>query len=264
MADVWTVDTIDAIVRLDPVSATVQPDGEVTLTANVVDAGDDAVFEYRFHTDGAFGSLKNDLHTGNDITASSPVITYVAGSDEGTDTVTVDVYEVKLSERVSVGDASASVEVTKDCDAQQPQAADVQVVVHVVPYDADTETRYVYMYYLFEAVPDITAYDLVVDTHGEYPIGLSTGTTRITPFVNTGQALRYYFTVDLLQKKRSTLFGEIGAGLQADDLVYIAGDPSQVVHTSDPDSVDDYDTWFAEAMRRYRAADVSFVPVCEP
>jgi hypothetical protein len=39
-------------------------------------------------------------------------------------------------------------------------------------------------------------------------------------------------------------------------------DELDALHDDGGSSIPDYDAWYAEAMRRYRAADVTFVPVC--
>ena len=80
MADVWAVDAADAVVRLDPKESTVAVGELVTLTANVVDAGADEVFEYRYSTPGNHGTLSTALETGNSLESSVQFVTYDAKS----------------------------------------------------------------------------------------------------------------------------------------------------------------------------------------
>ncbi|MEZ4268500.1 MAG: hypothetical protein R3F39_19215 [Myxococcota bacterium] len=109
-ADVWTVDVADATVRLDPKESTVEVDDLVTLTAKVVDGGEDSVFEYRFTTAGKAGTIQSALHSGTDVTSSDPFITYVA-RNPGTETIKVDVHEIRLNARPYVGSATVTVTV---------------------------------------------------------------------------------------------------------------------------------------------------------
>jgi len=93
-ADGWTVDVTSANVRFDPPEAEVYPESSVRLDVRVIDAGEDAVFEYVFSTNGVLGELSDELHRGDVVTSSQPWIRYDAGEDEGTEVVLVEVYEV--------------------------------------------------------------------------------------------------------------------------------------------------------------------------
>lgn len=111
-ANVWTVDIADTRVRLDPPAGSVAFDGRLLLTTHIPSAGEDAAFEYRYSTPGNFGALDDGLHQGIAFTTTSATVTYVAGSEAGTDEVRVEVFAIRLSERDPVGEATATVEVT--------------------------------------------------------------------------------------------------------------------------------------------------------
>ncbi len=108
--DVWDILVSDANVRLDPVAATIPPGDFVTLTANVVGAGEDDVFEYRFTTAGAHGILQSALARGTDVTSSAPFVTYDATS-VGEETVKVTVFLVDGAAREELGSAEATITV---------------------------------------------------------------------------------------------------------------------------------------------------------
>ena len=122
--DVWDIVVSNANVRLDPVESTIPPGDFVTFTANVVDGGEDDVYEYRYQTTGTFGTLQSALQRGNDITSSSEFVTYDA-REPGTEEVTVTVLLVQGSERVQIGRATATVTVAGNGVRITPEAPEV-------------------------------------------------------------------------------------------------------------------------------------------
>ncbi len=122
--DVWDIVVSDANVRLDPVESTIPPGDFVTLTANVVDGGEDDVYEYRYQTTGKFGTLQSALQRGNDITSSVEFVTYDA-REPGTEEVTVTVLLVQGSERVQIGRATATITVAGSGVRITPEAPEV-------------------------------------------------------------------------------------------------------------------------------------------
>ncbi|MCB9786883.1 MAG: hypothetical protein H6744_09340 [Deltaproteobacteria bacterium] len=110
VGEIWTVDVADATVRLEPRESTIAPGELATLTVKVLEAGEGAVFEYRFHTKGTAGDLQGTTSGGLDVTTSTPAITYDAKAP-GEDVIVVDVHQIDLAERPYVGSAEATVTV---------------------------------------------------------------------------------------------------------------------------------------------------------
>jgi hypothetical protein len=151
-----------------------------------------------------------------------------------------------------------------DCAEYEPQPSSASSAVYRQEYDADTETWFTYVYYRFQAVPNVTSFDMVVDRNGEFPVGLFDGTRRLTPWRGLSGSRPYtYLTKADVQDDMTFLWSEIGAGLADDDLIYVTMDTFGPIHFDGGDSLPDWEAWHTEAMRRYAAATVEFVPVCE-
>lgn len=129
IAEAWQVDVVRSSVRLDPEQASIEPRGIVDLTASVTDAPDGTPFEYRFSTPGNVGQIRNATDTGTQITSSQPLIVYEAGSDEGSDTVTVEVFALAGpggAEREKVGEATSMIEVEHSAVQVEPGFKEVE------------------------------------------------------------------------------------------------------------------------------------------
>jgi len=136
-AETWTVDVADGVVRLEPATTTLAPGDVVTLKAHVVDAGEGAVFEYRYSTAGVAGKLQGANAGGTAVTSSVDAITYDA-VEPGEDVVTVDVYQIDLSARPYVGTAEATVVVEGSGLVVTPASPEV------APYGTETLTATLY------------------------------------------------------------------------------------------------------------------------
>ncbi|MCB9682627.1 MAG: hypothetical protein H6733_14270 [Alphaproteobacteria bacterium] len=260
-ANEWTVDVTDANVRFDPPEATVYPESSVRLTVNVIDAGDDAVFEYRFATPGAFGTLANDLHRGPEVTSSQPWIDYEAGADEGTDTVTVEVYEVRLSDRVKVGEASASVEVDDNCATATPQTAVYERVdTHFTCFD-DSACDKSYFLWRFRAVEGVFQYIADIDTHGNDFNGVTTGQRTLNRYADTGQPYRYYHDERSLEIYKPGLFD--ARGIAAGERLYLPAELLEIF-TDVPENAANYAENRATWDSMFSQVDVRITPVCPP
>jgi PASTA domain len=116
IADVWDIEVTPPDVRLTPQTSTISSIGEVTLTASVPSAsgsvGEDPVYAYHWKNTGTCGHLSDGVgHHGQEFDSSADHVLYSADSVEGTDTVTVDVYQVPLDggQRILLGTATATV-----------------------------------------------------------------------------------------------------------------------------------------------------------
>ncbi len=110
-ANIWFIDSIDGKVSFTPPENKLTVYESVTLTADVVDAGNDAVFEYRFSTAGNFGEIFSGSESGTSIISSSPFVAYSA-ERPGTETINVAVFRIANTERIAVGEASATVKIS--------------------------------------------------------------------------------------------------------------------------------------------------------
>ncbi len=129
IAEAWQVDVVRSAVRLDPEQASIEPRDIVELTVAVTDAPAGTPFEYRYSTPGSAGQIRNATQTGTQITSSQPTIIYEAGSDEGNDTVTVEVFALAGpggADREKVGEATSMIEVKHSAVQVEPGFREVE------------------------------------------------------------------------------------------------------------------------------------------
>ena len=107
-AEQWDVTVTAANLTLTPARMQILPGEYAPFTVTVQDAGDRA-FEYRWSCDA--GQLRDDLgHAGQAITTSRATVEYHA-QGEGEDVAAVEVYEIRGTDRVYLGEVSAPVDV---------------------------------------------------------------------------------------------------------------------------------------------------------
>ncbi|MBI5833488.1 MAG: hypothetical protein HZB16_14410 [Armatimonadetes bacterium] len=129
LADVWTVEATKPRVILTPPETTIDKLGLVGLSARVPESergeGEAPAFEYRWANTGRAGTLTDTAgHSGQSFVSSKRDVAYSADLDKyDTDTVTVQVYEIKGSARELVGQATATVTVGAQQVEIDPAAA---------------------------------------------------------------------------------------------------------------------------------------------
>jgi hypothetical protein len=257
-ADAWELDVTAATVRFDPASYEVNPNTTARLNVNVIDASDDAVFEYRFRVDSALGTLANGITTGSSVTFSQPWIDFQAGEDEGTAEVVVEVYEVRLSERVKVGEASAQVEVTDGCGAATPQTA--RYSFERVPYDCSlVYCSGAHFIYSFRAVEGAMGYQATIANFGHDYSGVSDGTRNLTLYIDDGRPYAHYYDARLLERENNGLF--LQRGIAEGELLYI---PFAAGWSDDgnPETNYTYETLIPQVTPWFEGASVTIVPIC--
>lgn len=110
----WTIISTNSKVKLNPSSAKIKPLENKAFTAEVIDASESAALTYKWTCTGSFGGISDGIHTGTSFESSQKTVQYVASVDkEGTDTITVEAFEIKGQDRLSVGKATATVKVAK-------------------------------------------------------------------------------------------------------------------------------------------------------
>ena len=116
-ADIWTVDVLPPNVTLEPAEHEFCLGWTWPLVASVPaatgSAGDAPAFVYHWSTTGTRGFLFDDIgHEGTAFDSSLNQVSYRATStEEGTDTVTVEVFQIAGSDRIPVGSASSEMHV---------------------------------------------------------------------------------------------------------------------------------------------------------
>lgn len=116
-ADIWTVDVIPPNVSLEPAYHEFCYGWtwplEATVPAATGSVGDTPAFAYHWSTTGTYGELYDDIgHEGAEFESSQNTVSYRATStEEGTDTVTVEVYQIDGSDRIPIGSASSEMHV---------------------------------------------------------------------------------------------------------------------------------------------------------
>ena len=108
----WTVVSTNSKVRLNPSSAELKPLENKAFTAEVIDAPESAALTYKWTCTASFGGISDGIHTGPSFESSQKTVQYVASVDKaGTDTITVEAFEIKGQDRLSLGKATATVKV---------------------------------------------------------------------------------------------------------------------------------------------------------
>ncbi len=259
-ADRWTVDVTESTVRIEPREPKATPDTRVRLTVNVLDAGDDVAFEYRFSTGGVFGSLDTGIEQGISVTTSQNWVDYVAGSEEGSDEVTVQVYEIRLSDRVSVGSRSVTVKVEDVCDPTIKQRATFTWIEDTFTCFEDDLCSKGWPVWSFRAVKGAYNYVAEINTHGESIGEWKTGTRTLVLWSNQGQPYRYYYT-------------KLLAGNHLESMLALRGpmDDTELLHvTSELFQVGTHIEGNMEIFRRqadrwrdvHAASEMELTPVC--
>lgn len=122
VADRWELKVTDPQVTILPLAAFVQANAQVdTIRVNVDDDTggevDGSAYAYHWTCSGGFGNIVNPVHptdTDNDFETHSDWVSYDAGAAAGLDSVFVDVYKTLGSQRIFVGRAASSVQVSVD------------------------------------------------------------------------------------------------------------------------------------------------------
>ncbi|MCC6351227.1 MAG: hypothetical protein IT202_01810, partial [Fimbriimonadaceae bacterium] len=102
-----TVDVRIARMAISPMVVAIKPGESMGLEVFVTPAlPENEVFEYKWVTHGTAGSFNGELEK-----VGPREVTYVAGSSEGTDKVTVQLFRLDRAKRIFIGQASADVKV---------------------------------------------------------------------------------------------------------------------------------------------------------
>ncbi len=259
-ADRWTVDVTESTVRIEPREPKATTETRVRLTVNVLDAGDDVAFEYRFSTGGVFGSLDTGIEQGINVTTSQNWVDYVAGTEEGSDDVTVQVYEIRLSDRVAVGSRTVTVKVEDVCDPTISQRATFTWVEDTFTCFEDNLCSKAWPVWSFRAVKGAYSYVAEIDTHGD---GIGEWTTRSRTLViwaNLGQPYRYYYTKLLAENHQGAMLALRGP-MGDTELIHITSELSQI-NTHVESSMEIFrrqaDTW----REIHTRSEMVLTPVC--
>ncbi|NLI00164.1 MAG: hypothetical protein GX446_11825 [Chthonomonadales bacterium] len=114
-ADVWDVTVNQSKAKLTPATSHIMVGERVALHAALPDATggtNPPVLAYHWKCTGTVGRLTDGMHTGSEFDSSSADATFEStGNREGTDTVTVEIFERTGGQSVSQGTASATVSV---------------------------------------------------------------------------------------------------------------------------------------------------------
>ncbi|TVQ90715.1 MAG: hypothetical protein EA397_11590 [Deltaproteobacteria bacterium] len=221
-ADVWTVDVTDARVNLEPREHEIFLHERHRLEVYVPGADDDAVFEYRFSTPGARGTLQSHtLVEGTEVTSSEPWVTFLAGDRAGTESVSVEVYEVRLSERIAVGQATASVQITDRCeDIDVWVARKEEYWYHYRCFTDEEQCSRYSLVYRFPRVEDVWVYYAHVDTGSLSAYPFADHTYTLTRFATVGTPRSNWHDVETLEGNLPRLAAAI-SDLREGELLYV-------------------------------------------
>lgn len=240
--DLWTVDAIGTQVRLSPPTNTVKPGDNVRLTATTPDVGDDVPKAYRYTLDaGNLGTLRNDRGSGKSIDSSENFIFFDAGDGEGTATIKVEVFQIDLSNRIPLGEATATVTIEEGCKFgdEDKQTVTVQKFVGIQEgggFGGD-DAAVAYWYFVWELEPGVTAYDMTFragpagDLFGNSTIHRDGNTVTLRPVQPLGQYDLRYSTAESLPRREADVFAEAVA-LSDTQAIYILSDDSQPLNAA--------------------------------
>jgi hypothetical protein len=144
---VATLKIVNDKAMISPADTSIVPGGHETFVVTIKDAQSGSRYLYKWSTSGAAGKLNVD----SELTGRGAV-DYTAGSANGSDTVTVDVYENGTSGPVHIGSASATVTVS---DQPTVVPGTFKAIVNTVG-----EREYVSAVVTFSPVPGAKSYTL--------------------------------------------------------------------------------------------------------
>jgi len=126
-ADIWTVDSTGVKITLTPIKSKIKVGEFVPFKANVIDAGSELNFEYRFKTNGDFGKLQGLYESGNEVTSSTPFVTYDA-QKAGLEYIEVEVLQIVegLKKREPVGRTTATVKIIDGTVTIEPGISEIE------------------------------------------------------------------------------------------------------------------------------------------
>jgi len=113
-AESWKITSTRSKVRLSPELADIDRLQTQVFTAIVPDATDsDAIIVYHWKNSALHGGIRDNQHSTAEFDSSENVVTYFPSipASPGVDTITVEAFEVRGQNRVSLGTATAKVEV---------------------------------------------------------------------------------------------------------------------------------------------------------
>ncbi len=115
-ASSWTIISDRSKVKLSPPLANLDSTGSQVFRATIPDASDDnTVLAYHWNCTAQHGGIRDNFHSSADFDSSEPMVTYFPKIplSPGEDTITVEAFEVRGQNRISLGKASAKVTVTE-------------------------------------------------------------------------------------------------------------------------------------------------------
>ncbi|MCC6625091.1 MAG: hypothetical protein IT385_27845 [Deltaproteobacteria bacterium] len=270
--DRWTVDAIDSQVRLSPPSSTVEPGDNVRLTATTPDVGDDVPKAYRYTINpGNLGDLRNDRGSGKSIDSSENFIFFDAGDAPGTVTVKVEVFQIDLSNRIPLGEATATVTIEEGCEfgEEDKQTVVVQEFVGISEgggFGGD-DAAVAYWYFVWNLEPGVAPYEMTFragpagDLFGSSTIHQDGKTITVRPVQPLGQYDLRYSTAASLPNREAAVFADAVA-LSDTQAIYILNDHSQPLNANH-DQLDDFYTRVEEIGVKHRGTGAEIVPACE-
>lgn len=258
--DVWTVDVADATIRMEPREARVSPETRARFQVHVPEAGDDVAFEYRFRANGAIGTLESATGSGSEVTTSQPWVDLVAATDEAEGSITVEVFEIRLSQRVQLGDATSAVTVTDDCEDMTPQRPSYTFIDNTFTCFVDDLCSKAWPVFTFRPVPTVFAYQLTADTHGNDRSGFRSGSWRINLFANTGQPGIYYYNNQRANNYLPRLV-EVYGQLADTQLIYVP-EELHIISTHVEENAANFERIAADLDAEYGTFDITITPIC--
>ncbi len=269
--DLWTVDAIDAQVRLSPPTSKVKPGDNVRLTATTPDVGDDVPKAYRYTLNpGNLGNLRNDRGSGKSIDSSENFIFFDAGDGEGTAMIKVEVFQIDLSKRVPLGEATATVTIEEGCEYGEDdmQTVTVQKFVGISEgggFGGD-DSAVAYWYFVWELEPGVAPYEMTFragpngDLFGNSTLHQDGKTITVRPIQPLGQYGYRYSTAESLPQRESAVFAAAVA-LSETQALYILSDHWQPLNEN-RDQLESFYETVDEINAKQEGTRAEIVPAC--
>ncbi|MBL8785916.1 MAG: hypothetical protein JNJ59_13530 [Deltaproteobacteria bacterium] len=270
--DLWTVDAIGTQVRLSPPTSTIKPGENVRLTATTPDVGDDVPKAYRYTLNpGNLGTLRNDRGSGKSIDSSENFIFFDAGDGEGTATIKVEVFQIDLSNRIPLGEATATVTIEEGCKygEDDKQTVTLQKFVGIEEgggFGGD-DAAVAYWYFVWTLEPGISAYDLTFragpagDLFGNSTIHQDGRTITVRPVQPLGQYDLRYSTAESLPRREADVFAAAVA-LSDTQAIYILNDHSQPLNAAH-DQLEAFNETVDRINGTHEGTRAEIVPSCD-
>jgi len=269
--DIWTVDAIDAIVRLSPPSSDIEFGDDVKLTATTPDIGDDVPKAYRYTLNpGNLGKLRNDRTSGTTIDSSENFIFFDAGDAEGTATIKVEVFQIDLANRIPLGEATATVTIKEGCGygEDDKQTVTVQKFVGISTGESFAyDMAVAYWYFVWDLEPGVAPYELTFrsgpagNLWGDLTAQYDGNAITVRPVQPLGQYGYRYSTAESLPRRESAVFAE-ATPLGENQAIYILSDYSQPLNENH-DQLEPFYEQVEVIDAKQEGTMAEFIPACD-